>query len=73
MNEMPVDFLKKCGMAVVEWSVRMLNVNFDMAEVPIDWRGVCIVLLYKGKGDKYDCSNFRGISLLSVVGKLYVR
>ena len=29
--------------------------------------------LYKGKGDKCECSNSRGISLLSVVGKLYGR
>ena len=34
-------------------------------------RGACIVPLYKGKGDKYECSNSRGICLLSVVGKLY--
>ena len=27
--------------------------------------------LYKRKGDKYECSNSRGISLLRVVGKLY--
>ena len=37
----------------------------------MDWRGSCIVPLYKGKGDKYECSNSRGISLLSVVGKLF--
>ena len=35
------------------------------------WRGACIVPLYKGKGDKCECSNSRGISLLSVVGKLF--
>ena len=39
----------------------------------MDWRGACIVPLYKGKGDKCDCSNSRGSSLLSVVGKLYGR
>ena len=39
----------------------------------MDWRGACIVPLYKGKGDKCECSNSRGISLLSVVGKLYGR
>ena len=33
----------------------------------------CIVPLFKGKGDKYECSNYRGISLLSVVGKVYGR
>ena len=39
--------------------------------MPKDWRGACIVPLYKGKGDKCECSNSRGISLLSVVGKLF--
>ena len=29
--------------------------------------------LYKGKGDKCECSNSIGISLLSVVGKLFGR
>ena len=32
--------------------------------------GACIVPLYKGKGDKCECSNSRGFSLLSAVGKL---
>ena len=29
--------------------------------------------MHKGKCDKCECSNSRGISLLSVVGKLYGR
>ena len=32
-----------------------------------------MVPLYKGKGDVHECSNFRGISLLSVVGKVHGR
>ena len=32
--------------------VRLLNLSFDMGVVPMDWRGACIVPLYKGKGDK---------------------
>ena len=30
-----------------------------------------IAPLYKGKGEGNDCKNYRGISLLSVVGKIY--
>ena len=41
--------------------------------VPMDLPGACIVPLYKGKGDKCECSNSRGISLLSVVGELFGR
>ena len=44
-----------------------------MGVVPKDWRCGCIVPLYKGKGDKCERSNSRGISLLSVVGKLLGR
>lgn len=32
-----------------------------------------IVTLYKNKGDRSDCNNYRGISLLSAVGKLFAR
>ena len=39
----------------------------------MDWRGACIVPLYKRKGDKCECSNSRGINLLSEVGKLFGR
>ena len=42
------------------------------SEVPQDWRDAILVSLYK-KGSKSDCSNFRGISLLSIVGKLFSR
>ena len=38
-----------------------------------DTRDSKIVTLYKKKGDKSDCNNFRGISLLSIMGKLYAR
>ena len=44
-----------------------------MGLVPMDWRGACIVPLYKGKSDKCECSNSGGIRLLSVVGKLFTR
>ena len=57
-------------MALLEL-VRLLNLNYDMVVVPMDWHGAWIVPLYKGKGDKCACSNSRRISLLSVVGKLF--
>ncbi len=41
--------------------------------MPEDWRKAIIVPLYKGKGNREECTNYRGISLISVPGKIYER
>ena len=46
---------------------------FETGGMPEDWRSAVIVPLYKGKGDGTECKNYKGISLLSVVGKIYAR
>ena len=56
LDGFPVECAKKGGMAVMEWLVQLLNLSFDMGVVPVDWRCACIVPLYKGKGDKCECS-----------------
>ena len=42
-------------------------------EVPQDMRDAKIVALLKNKADRSDCNNYREISLLSVVGKVFAR
>ena len=73
MDGVRAEMLKEGGVTVLEWLVRVFNVCFMLSMVPVDWVIACIVPLYKSKGDMYECSNFRGISLLSVVGKVYGR
>ena len=69
-----MECFKKCVVSVLEWPIRLLNVHsFDMGVAPMDWHGACIVPIYKDKGDKYECSNSRGTSLLTIVDKLYGR
>ncbi len=41
--------------------------------MPEAWSKAIIVPLYKGKGKREECNNYRGISLLSVPGKIYGR
>lgn len=41
--------------------------------VPPDFSVSCIKTLYKNKGDRSDCDSYRGISLLSVPGKVFAR
>ena len=73
MDGVRVEMLKEGGVTALEWLVRLFNICFMLSIVPVDWVIACMVPLYKGKGDMYECSNFRGISLLSVVGKVYGR
>ena len=44
---------------------------FESGFVPENWRSDVIIPLYKGKGERTECKNYRGISLLSFVGKIY--
>ena len=41
--------------------------------VPDDWIKAIIIPIYKGKGDRKECGSYRGISLLSIPGKVYGR
>ena len=73
MDGVRAEMLLEGGVTVVEWLVRIFNICFISSLVPVDWMCACIVPLYKGKGDVHECGNSRGISLLSVVGKVYGR
>ena len=40
---------------------------FESGAVPEDWRSDAIIPLYKGKGKRTECKNYRSTSLLNVV------
>ena len=41
--------------------------------VPEDWGKAIIIPIFKGKGDSGHCDNYRGISLINHIAKLYER
>ena len=45
--------------------------KIESGDVPEDLITAVIVPLYKGKTEKIECKNYRGISLLSVDEKIY--
>ena len=73
MDRIAGECIRSGGEVIVEWLVRIFNGCFEVGCVPGDWKSACIVPLYKGKGDTRECGSYRGISLLSVVGKVYGR
>ena len=46
---------------------------WEQSDLPHDLRDAVIITLYKNKGEKSDCSNYRGITLLSIAGKILAR
>ena len=52
---------------------RLLLQCWEEGSVPQDMRDVNIITFYENKGDRSDCNNYRGISLLSIVGKTFAR
>lgn len=71
-DNIPPEALK----ADIDTTVEMMHVLFgkvwDNEEIPSDWKESHIVKIPK-KGDLSNCNNYRGISLLSIPGKVFNR
>ena len=62
--------LKAGGRAVVQWLHKIIDLTWRSGNVPMDWQKALIVPIRK-KGSRTKCENYRGISLLSIPGKVY--
>ena len=51
--------------------LKLFNNILKLEFFPSAWAIGCIIPIYKGKGDSKEANNFRGITLLSCVGKLF--
>ena len=71
-DEITGEIIKGGGDREVDWIWRLCNMAFESGVVPEDWRSAVIVSLYKDKGGEMTKSkNYKGISMLSAVGKIY--
>lgn len=60
------------GQALQEFH-EILTTIWQDEQIPKDLRDATIISLYKNKGSRADCGNYRGISLLSIAGKVLAR
>jgi hypothetical protein len=70
VDEIRTEFIKNSGPGGIQWLCRIFNLAMKSSVVPADWSFGVIAPIFK-KGNRKVCSNYRGISLLSVVGKVY--
>ncbi|XP_076038003.1 uncharacterized protein LOC143023369 [Oratosquilla oratoria] len=71
-DEIHIEFIKAMGELGANWLTRIMNVAWKNAEIPDDWSKAVVCPIFK-KDDRTNCNNYRGISLLSHVGKVYER
>ena len=64
------EVLKEGGIEMRKSLLLLFRKMWQEEQIPIDWARGIIVPLYKD-GDSRNVDNYRGITLLSVVGKLY--
>ncbi len=51
--------------------LNLINECLRTKVIPNDWKSALITPLYKGKGSRKECSNYRGISVLPPVTKIF--
>ena len=56
----------------VHWLTCVFQIAWKTGKVPKQWQTSVLILIHK-KGDKKKCTNHRGISLLNLPGKVYVK
>ncbi|KAK3529893.1 hypothetical protein QTP86_007211 [Hemibagrus guttatus] len=72
VNEICPEYLKSLDVVGLSWLTRLCNIAWRSGTVPLDWATGVVIPLFK-KGDRRVCSNYRGITLLSLPGKVYSR
>ena len=70
VDEVHPEFLKALDVVGLSWLTRLCNIAWTSETVPLDWQTGVMVPLFK-KGDRRVCSNYRGITLLSLPAKVY--
>ncbi|KAI7802925.1 putative RNA-directed DNA polymerase from mobile element jockey-like [Triplophysa rosa] len=68
----PAEVLKEGGPDLLKHIHALLYKIWEQEKIPAQLKDVLVVSIFK-KGDKADCGNYRGISLLSTTGKALAR
>ena len=68
IDQIPAESIKAGGRTICCAIHKLISI-WNKEELPEEWKESIIVSIYK-KGDKIDCNNYRGISLLPTTYKI---
>ena len=71
LDGIPAEIYKHGGTALPAQLLKFYRIYWIAKEPPQQFKGALIIAIYKKKGDRSDCKNYRGISLLSTAGKIW--
>ena len=71
-DNIPLELITHGGPELKNRLMLLILKIWETKTLPNDFRDVNIVAIFK-KGDREDCNNYRGISLLSIAGKIFAR
>jgi hypothetical protein len=69
IDQIPAELIKAGGRIIRSEIHKLIISIWNKEALPEEWKESVIVPIYK-KGDKTDCSNYRGISILSTTYKI---
>jgi hypothetical protein len=69
VDQVPAELIKAGGGTLRSEIHKLIKLIWNEEELPHQWKESIVVPIHK-KGDKTDCSNYRGISLLSTSYKI---
>ena len=67
------ELLKAGGNAALVWLHAVFCSSWNTGIISTNWKRGLFVPLWKGKGYRQDCNSYRGVTLLSVPGKVFAR
>jgi len=70
MDNIPIDVWKSLGDREIVWLTKNFNEIMRMKKMSDEWRISTLIPIYKNKGDIQNCTNYRGIKLMSHTMKL---
>ena len=65
------EFIKHSPSCMITLLTKYFNLILDSGIIPTDWGLGIIIPIYKNKGNTNDPDNYRGITLLSCIGKFF--
>jgi hypothetical protein len=68
-DEIPAELFQAGGKILLSVIHKVINSVWDKEELPDQWKESIIVTIHK-RGDKTECSNYVGVSLISISYKI---